>query len=265
MDRPIQKKDALTARTALLILFVVAASLACNGNGISDEKLAGINRGEPFEPITNLFNDTANKPQNKQANTNAEVKPGDGPAFFDIPSNWKLTRADENAHVYQLKHNQNETASVMISYEEIDAPVDEQKARLRQSHENVVGKLPSSFKQQEYREWMVDERPHIHTTLAGRAAEDKPEMIISGYSIAIGADTYTVFAAYNKSDASKLSNDIDAVVKSLRPLPEPSEEGEEDTSTEPTSPEASDEPESEPEEETEPEEPVMEGSPPPKS
>lgn len=250
MERTVHKQQPTAAWAMLLLALVAIASLACTGNEIRNEKLAGINRGEPFEPISNLFNDTAGQPQGQKNAAGKTANGEDKPDFFDIPRNWKLTRADDASHVYQLKHSQKEGASVMISYEEIDAPADEQKARLRQSHENVVGKLPTSFKQQEYREWMVDERPHIHTTLAGRAAEDKPEMIISGYSIAIGTDTYTVFAAYNKSDASKLSGDIEAVVNSLRPLPEPSEE--------PAEPAAEEEPE-------QPEEPALEGSPPPKS
>ena len=253
MERTVQKQRPLAARAMLLLALVVGASLACTGNEIRNEKLAGINRGEPFEPITNLFNDTASQPQGQKKTAEKTADGEEKPDFFDIPRNWKLTRADNASHVYQLKHSQKDGASVMISYEEIDAPADEQKARLRQSHENVVGKLPTSFKQQEYREWMVDERPHIHTTLAGRAAEDKPEMIISGYSIAIGADTYTVFAAYNKSDASKLSRDIEAVVNSLRPLPDASDDAA-DTAEE-----------DEPEGAKQPEEPELEGSPPPKS
>lgn len=154
-------------------------------------------------------------------------KPADGQGArtesFDIPNSWSVANFIEDSFVYQLKHEQRDSASLVVSYHELPNQADKRKSQLRKRHQGLLSKFPKTFEQLEYREWMVEGRPHIHTRLKGRKAPEEPEMIIDGYSVAIDQDSYLVFSAIEAPDHASLGADVAKLVSTLRPLPTLSE------------------------------------------
>lgn len=140
-------------------------------------------------------------------------------ASFDIPNAWSVANFIEDSFVYQLKHAQHDSASLVVSYHELPSAESERKSQLRDRHQGLLAKFPKTFEQLEYREWMVDGRPHIHTRLKGRKAPETPELIIDGYSVAIDQDSYLVFSAIETPDHGALGADVAQLVSTLRPLP----------------------------------------------
>lgn len=236
MSRPLQKKPTAT-RAILLMITALAILLGCSSSSKlrRNKTLRDINSGKPFEPLENIFEDKKKKKKVTPASTTAASAPApaapEKESFFTVPAGWTLANADPDTQVYQLQHPQHADAKIMISLEAFE-PDGSREDTLRQRHKQVVSKLPQSFAQREYREWSVQDRPHIHTSLEGRAAQEKPLMVISGYSVALGDYSCTIFSAFRKEDAS-LGNDVEQLATSLRPIslvPEPGPlEGDEET------------------------------------
>ena len=137
--------------------------------------------------------------------------------LFNVPRGWKVAKEDDEILVYQLKHESRPDASIVISYDPLQKEGElARRNELRELHTRVVGRLPEGFAQQEYREWIDQKRAYIYTRLQGKKAEDAPEMVVSGHSVGVGSNSYTVFAAYRSGDHAKLSRDVEALVKSLK-------------------------------------------------
>lgn len=222
--RPHARAELFTALAALVII-----ALGCTPSGkIDRNKLASINRGDP---IHNLFNDKKKIDEARRQNLAAKQKKqqDDAPTFFTVPANWTIAQYDQETLIYKLTHTQREGASIMLSYDALEEGADRQ-AKIRQLHEGIKKRLPDTFQKREYREWIDDrDRPHVHTLLKGKvSAEDAEERIVSGYTVAIGQDSYTVFAAYPSSASEALSKDVQTLVASLKPLPDMSETEEEE-------------------------------------
>ena len=159
------------------------------------------------------------EPTSTQAQTASAQPPKPADLFFDPPSGWSVVKFVPESMRYQLKHDLEEHASLVITHHQLDAKATEAKRQeqLRQMHEQLIGRLPEQYKKQEYREWVHDDHPHILSRLKGKKGDDGPEMIVEGYSVAIADEGFIVFAAY--PSARKLGSDIQGVVESLRPLP----------------------------------------------
>jgi len=181
------------------------------------------------DPLDDVFSGDSKKKKTAQTKNTAATAPTATPAveemFFDAPKDWTIVKFVAESMRYQLKHDSESNASLVISHHDLDAQADEAKRQeqLRQLHNQLIGRLPENYKKLEYREWVEDDHPHLLTRLKGQRGDDGPEMIVEGYSVSIGAEGFIVFAAF-PSEKKTLSDEVNVVVKSLRPLPPPVEE-----------------------------------------
>lgn len=163
---------------------------------------------------------TSTKTQTQSAQP-TDAPPAEDESFFDTPKDWTIVKFVAESQRYQLKHDGEENASMVISYHKFDAQdEDARQEQLRQLHTQLISRLPENYKKLEYREWVDEDHPHLLTRLKGKKGEDGPEMLVEGYAVGIGAEGFIVFAAFPKAQA-KLSEEISQVVKSLRPMPQP--------------------------------------------
>ena len=251
MDRA--PRPETTTRRWWVVISLILILLGCTNGKLDQDKIDRFKSGEALQPVEDLFKE---KLALEDSDGSSKSASGKRPGFFEVPGGWALTQADEDILVYKLEHTSREQASVMISYDPLQK--DDEAAReaeLREQHKKIVGRLPSAFQQQEYREWRREGRPHIQTVLMGRRDEEAPEMIVSGYTVGIGHDSYTIFAAYMRSDQEALAEDIEHIVSSLKPQPDASGEGQEGSAPEPA-------PEEPAPEEPDPEAEELEGVPP---
>lgn len=196
---------------ALAIVTTVAILLGCSAGQLgSNQTLNSINNGDIFNDV---FGDITRPTTDGHHHTPPPAQ-SQTHAFFEIPNGWDLVHADEENVVYQLKHQTVPDASLVLTHDSLTATKDQDE--LRGLHRQIVGRLPSSFEQTEYREYRTNDRPHIYTALEGKRAQDGPEMHVAGYTVAIAHDSYTVFAAYRKGD-DRLQGDVERIVSSLKP------------------------------------------------
>lgn len=210
---------ATTAVTsAALTIYVVLALLGCA------RPPAGFQFNNPLNDIP-LFGT-----QNVTTTSVEEVVDEDGKAiektpFFDVPANWKVIDFSEESLVYKLQHRDIAESSIVVTYRELSKEGTETSRRteLREQHTKLIERFPDSFEQLEYREWKAEERSHIRTTLRGRKTPEGPLLVIDGYSVGIGPDSYVVFGAIPDESFSDLSSDVRALIDSLRPVQIPAE------------------------------------------
>lgn len=184
------------------------------------------------DPLEDVFSGDSKKKKTTQTKTqtpatadaNTPAPPAASEMFFDAPKDWTIVKFVAESMRYQLKHDDESNASLVISHHDLDEKVDDNKRQeqLRQLHNQLIGRLPENYKKLEYREWVEDEHPHLLTRLKGQRGDDGPEMIVEGYSVSIGAEGFIVFAAF-PSEKKTLSEEVNVVVKSLRPIPPPVE------------------------------------------
>lgn len=197
--------------SVIVIVTTMAILLGCSAGQLgSSQTLNAINNGDIFDDIFDDINlPTTDGPRQTPPPAQSQTH-----AFFEIPNGWALVHADEENVVYQLKHQTMQDASLVLTHDRLTQTKDQDE--LRGLHRQIVGRLPSSFEQTEYREYRANERPHIYTALEGKRAQSGPPMHVAGYTVAIAHDSYTVFAAYRQSD-EHLQGDVERIVSSLKP------------------------------------------------
>lgn len=186
------------------------------------QKIRGIN------PVDDFYDDEDDEDApnvQKAAGTDSSVaQPSKGMiskgSFFDIPAQWEIVKITKASSRYKLKHSAGENASMVVTRVPWDGDETQRQNALRQSHQDIIGQMPSVYKKKDYREWIADDDgSRIMTALEGRKADDAPMMTILGYSVGIKKDNYMVFAAFPSKTSRK--EDILFLVDSLRPLTEP--------------------------------------------
>lgn len=205
------------------LLFV--SLLACkNGQMKKGLSLETINNGEVFDDMFSKKKTTQlNTPS---AKTSAALKRGS--AFFSPPEGWTLISVDDESRVYKLKHDEVESASIVLSYDLLQNQEDERLPELKTLHDSVITRLPKSLALQQSEMTRYKGEPRYHTMLRGKPSESSPDMIVSGYTVALVQDAFTVFAAY-PSESRTLASDVEFLIYSLRPYaplePDKKEEG----------------------------------------
>lgn len=225
------------------------------------------------DPLDDVFSGDSKKKKTTQTkntatpDANANTPPASAEMFFDAPKDWTIVKFVAESMRYQLKHDSESNASLVVSHHDLDAQADEAKRQeqLRQLHNQLIGRLPENYKKLEYREWVEDDHPHLLTRLKGQRGDDGPEMIVEGYSVSIGAEGFIVFAAF-PSEKKTLSEEVNVVVKSLRPLPPPAEESpsaeDKDKTTDPAQAPTKGSDKTTPVDKPDPEEDTVQGKPP---
>ncbi len=213
----------------LCVLALVISLLACkNGQLKEGITLESLNNGDAFDEI--FADDKSKKPD---AKTNQAFANGEG--FFSMPSGWVLSSADDESGVYKLEHEQFESASIIISYDQLQKEEDGRLDELKVLHDAVITRLPSSLTVQQSEMTRHQGEPRYHTMLRGKPSEDSVEMIVSGYTVALVQDAFTVFAAYPVEQRT-LASDIEGLIYSLKPYTPLTVEEEEEPAAEPDVP-----------------------------
>lgn len=218
--------------SAVLLGGLLCISLiACqNGQMKPGISLESINNGEAFDDIFSQKKTTqANKPS-----SSANDAVHNGSSFFTAPSGWTLISADDESGVYKLSHDEIEGASIVVSYDQLVNRGDGRLPELKGIHEAVITRLPDSLAMQQSEMTRHQGEPRYHTMLRGKPSQDSEEMIVSGYTVALVQDAFTVFAAY-PVEARTLAADVESFIYSLRPYApieasEPEVESEQDAS-----------------------------------
>jgi hypothetical protein len=198
---------------SLLGGLLLVSLLACkNGQMKPGLSLESINNGEVFDDMFSKKKTTqVNRPS---AKTNAALKRGS--AFFSPPEGWTLTSVDDEIRVYKLKHDEVESASIVLSYDLLQNEEDGRLPELKTLHDSVITRLPKSLALQQSEMTRYKGEPRYHTMLRGKPSESSPDMIVSGYTVALVQDAFTVFAAY-PSESRTLAADVEFLIYSLRP------------------------------------------------
>ena len=243
-------------------LYVVPVLLGCTS------AVQTINRGTQklTDPLSDAFGTSTpparaedkNRAKKAAKVTTKEPEAGDTEApleqteAFDIPRGWTLVNFIEENEVYQLGNEAHPDASLVVQYKSLgDGDANSQHDLLVENHAALTGRLPDSFRRVAFSETFENDRPMIVSRYLGKKATDAPEMFINGYSVALGEDSFIVFAAYIKEDDATLRADVDALLGSLRskaeaaPMPEdpgPPEEPVPEGSDPPPAPEEAPEP-----------------------
>jgi hypothetical protein len=137
---------------------------------------------------------------------------------FDIPRGWSLVNFIEESEVYQLTNEDYPNASLVVQYKALgEGDATAQHDRLVENHDALTGRLPDTFRRVAFSETFENDRPMIVSRYLGTKGEGEPEMFINGYSVAIGQDSFVVFAAYLKEHDAEVRPDVDVLLESLRP------------------------------------------------
>ena len=234
---------ALSRRALLVVSLLALAALACASGKRKPMNLDSINNGEVFE---DLFGGSSIKPGSRPVEERGEV------SFFTVPSGWTLSDADNERGVYKLKHDTVQSASIVISYDALTAEGEGRVPELERLHEAIVSSMPPSLAKVSSEMTRYKDEPRFFTLLRGKPKPDSKEMLVSGYTVSVVQDAYTIFSAYPAA-VSTLAADVDALVRSLRPyrrLELPAEQEEEKPAAQPNAEEneGSEESEASPEE-----------------
>lgn len=195
----------------LLLAFVVIASLACsNGQMKPGITLESINNGEAFD---DLF---SQKRTTHVPSSRARQSASDGSQFFTSPGGWSLVGVDNDSGVYKLKNDAVEGASIVISYDRLEKDGDDRLPELEVLHDNIITRLPEGLVKMQADMTRHGGEPRYHTMLRGKPSADSEELIVSGYTVAIEQDAFSIFAAY-PSTSHTLASDIESLVYSLKP------------------------------------------------
>jgi hypothetical protein len=216
----------------LLAVHALAIALACGGPNASEREedesrsifgssdpLDGLFGGPKLGPAPDHHSDTqtADKPADKPTSDTTPVQ--DKPAiqrasFFDLPAGWQIERHSPESQMYKLVHPNLPGASLVLSTQAIEGEGDVQE-QLRAIHNNLVNKLPSSFKRIELREWLDEDDAHILTKLKGKRAEDQPELTITGHSIARAGRAYLILGAASPDQGAALQSALDSIIPTI--------------------------------------------------
>ncbi len=209
-------------------LYTVPMLLGCSG------AVQSINRSTQklTDPLNNAFG-TSNAPPRaedtdraqKAAKVTKKEPTAEDPQgaleqteAFDIPRGWALVNFIEESEVYQLTNEAYPNASLVVQYKTLgNGSARAQHDTLVENHDALTNRLPDTFRRVAFSETFENERPMIVSRYLGTKGEGEPEMFINGYSVAIGSDSFVVFAAYLKEDDAKVRPDVDVLLKSLRP------------------------------------------------
>lgn len=199
------RRDVFWASIVLGVM--CSAVLACaNGQMKPGVTLESINNGEVFD---DLF---SNKTNSTASTSASQVNDG----FFTAPKGWEIVSIDDDNGVYKLKHKEITQASIVLSYDALKKQGDQRVQELEVLHHNVISRLPSSLVRMQSEMTRQNGEPKFHTMLRGKPSESSPEMIVSGYTISLEQDAFTVFAAY-PVESRTLASDIEALMYSLKP------------------------------------------------
>jgi len=216
------RRASTTAACAVLGIYVVISLLGC-AQLFPNSSQGGFQFNNPLDGL-------GFGTQNVSTTSTEEVMGEDGSSiektpFFDVPADWKVIDFSEESLVYRLQHRDIAESSLVVTYRELakDGSESERRTQLREQHTKLIERFPESFEQLEYREWKVDDRPHIRTTLRGRKAPEQPLLVIDGYSVGIGPDSYVVFAAIPDESFSDRRADVRVLSDSLRPVQVPAD------------------------------------------
>ena len=223
------EKEGFDRTTRGLCAVVVAcaflAFLACsNGQMKPSITLESINNGEAFD---DLFSQKKTQAPSSKAQRSAS----DGSQFFTSPKGWSLVGVDNESAVYKLKHDTIDDASIVISHDRLEQEGDDRLPALESLHDNIITRLPDGLVKMQAEMTRHDGEPRYHTMLRGKPSADSEELVVSGYTVALEQDAFSIFAAYPASSHT-LASDIESVVYSLKPYA-PIKQGSEEAETVP--------------------------------
>lgn len=213
--QPIQHNATHTTRTRWLCvcvsLCVLVAALACsNGQMKPGITLESINNGEAFD---DLF---SQKKTTQVPSSKTKRSASDGSQFFTAPRGWSLVGIDNESGVYKLKHDTIADASIVLSYDRLENEEDGRLTELEVLHDNIITRLPDGLVKMQAEMTRHGGEPRYHTMLRGKPSEDSEELIVSGYTVALKQDAFSIFAAY-PARSHTLASDIEGLVYSLKP------------------------------------------------
>jgi hypothetical protein len=226
------QRPRTTSQLLLLLItaHALAIALACGGPNVS-----GRDDSDPFnnffdssDPLNDLFGSPKvdGRPREEvQADKPAEVrtaapmavvqdKPPQRASFFDIPAGWQVERHSPEAQMYKLIHPDLPRASLVLSTQAIEGEGDLQE-QLRSLHNNLVGKLPSSFKRVELREWIDNDDAHILTRMKGERSDDKSEVQVIGHSLARARRAYLILGASAPEHRAAIEQAVDKILPTI--------------------------------------------------
>lgn len=221
----------LSHHPALLLLAAIglAIGLACGGPSVEG-------REEPSffsssDPLDDLFGgpslDQPADPEQDEpvkAQTIKDQPPKAQPAqrasFFEIPAGWTVERHSPETQMYKLIHPDLAGASIVLSTQAIEGDGDLQ-VKLQSIHNELVSKLPSTFKRVELREWLDGDDAHILTRLRGNRS-DGSEVAVTGHSLARARRAYLILGASSPTHSDALQQAIDKILPTVqRPASQP--------------------------------------------
>jgi hypothetical protein len=223
----------LSHHPALLLLAAIglAIGLACGGPSVEGrEEPSFFSSGDPLDDLfggPSLDQPPAADPEQDkpvEAQTIKDQPPKDQPAqrasFFEIPAGWTVERHSPETQMYKLIHPDIAGASIVLSTQAIDGDGDLQ-VKLQSIHNELVSKLPSTFKRVELREWLDGDDAHILTRLRGNRS-DGSEVAVTGHSLARARRAYLILGASSPTHSDALQQAIDKILPTVqRPASQP--------------------------------------------
>lgn len=230
-DKPMQRPRTTSQLLLLLITaHALAIALACGGPSVSGRDDDGPSNSffDSSDPLNDLFGSPkvdGRPPAETKTDKPAEVKTADPTpvaqdkppqraSFFDIPAGWQVERHSPEAQMYKLVHPDLPRASLVLSTQAIEGEGDLQE-QLRGLHNNLVGKLPSSFKRVELREWIDDDDAHILTRMKGERSDDKSEVQVIGHSLARARRAYLILGASAPEQREAMEQALDKILPTI--------------------------------------------------
>jgi hypothetical protein len=215
----------------LLAALGLAIGLACGGPSVEGREEPGFFSSS--DPLDDLFGGPSlerppaadpdqDKPVDAQPVKDQPPKeqPVQRASFFEIPAGWTVERHSPETQMYKLVHPDLAGASIVLSTQAIEGDGDLQ-VKLQTIHNELVSKLPSTFKRVELREWLEGDDAHILTRLRGNRS-DGSEVAVTGHSLARARRAYLILGASSPTHSDALQQAIDKILPTVqRPASQP--------------------------------------------